>query len=46
MFGQNELETEILSYYGKMPLKQIAKRVKCSPRHVKYVLYEKKRRRR
>ena len=42
MFGQEKTDEAILSYYGKMPLKQIARKLKCSQRHIKYVLYEKK----
>lgn len=45
MFGQGETDKAIMRYYEKMPLNQIAKKVKCSLRHVKYVLYEKRRRR-
>lgn len=45
MFGHKEMDKAILKYYEKMTLKQIAKKVKCSIRHVKYVLYEKRRRR-
>ncbi len=46
MFGQNKIDKEILRYYEKMPLKQIANKVKCSQRHVIYVIYEKNRKRR
>ena len=45
MFGQEKVDKAILGYYGKMPLKQIVKKVKCSTRHVIYVIYEKRRRR-
>ncbi len=45
MFGKKEMDKAILQYYEKMPLQQIAKKVKCNIHHVKYVLYKKKRRR-
>ena len=46
MFGQEKMDKLIEDYYGKMPLKQIAKKLKCSLHHVKYVLYKKIRKRR
>lgn len=46
MFGQDKIDKVILSCYGKMPLKSIAKKAKCSLHHVKYVLYKKASKRR
>jgi hypothetical protein len=46
MFGNEEKDQKICDLYGKMPIKDIAKKLKCPIRHVKYVVYEKRRKRR
>jgi hypothetical protein len=41
MFGNDDINKNILKLYGKYPLKKIAKLTKTSLIHVKYVLYKK-----
>jgi Mor family transcriptional regulator len=46
MYGNEEKDQQIYDLYGKMSFKDIAKKLKCPIRHVRYVIYEKRKKRR